>query len=508
MSGSRFRVLETAATEVKLVPIDSERSDSIGEQPVVVNTEDCDGDIFQVVSVLEPGHLISAEIDSSVEDRQFRSIRHLGGFSLVELPPFSIPQAVSEYANFVTESGGSLEGVFRSLIDGAGKEVQNVGDAIGEMVVCFPGEKHPAWDALREGQEAESIYGEFHELDGAPAEVFIGRSPGSDYCYAVLFREERSTLARQIRATQGFLYDDQFVRSPYWDGSALVDEALLPEDIEANLGELIDHNIAVRNLPSRFGRQSIELITEFLTVCSQFELVSRDMGELEFERARSYTAAEFREATPTLWGSYRFYRTLLTEISNVSQSNPGGSIHELQEQGKVPAPELLYRSKQAFEIEVSRYQAYFDKMEQVPLEKYLVDSFAGSPPVSRRELRDKYGTEGLPMLFRAVLHDSAFVLDEMKDLLKVSDYVVRAIKEDDEYRYDAPMKEKAIRFATQHEQRMRKHLIPMDMGGEDPAIFTFLLGRLQKRYPWLDSSALGPGGTIMNELGNQLRDAE
>jgi hypothetical protein len=91
-------------------------------------------------------------------------------------------------------------------------------------------------------------------------------------------------------------------------------------------------------------------------------------------------------------------------------------------------------------------------------------------------------------------------------VLKVSDQVATAEKEDNGFRYRLPADEKAYELIKRHQDHVSDNLTPAELGGEGSEVFMLVLGRLGSRHDWLDTSALGTMGTMITQFGDQMRE--
>lgn len=505
-----FRILSISKDIIVLNPVsrESDRFVDREEEAVEVNHTEADSEITQVVSFLEPGHLVQATIIESGGSYRFNSLEHRGGMDLIELDPRTIPYVLEDCWE---RDERCVEGEdFRvplSAIDSC--EISN--KFTGELVVrAVPESDTASWPAFRRGEDAESVYGGFETESGVPEEVFIGNPHGEPYWYAILFPEFKTNLAKRIRTQYGHLYDDHYLPNPACDLSRLIDTDKLPDDPDREPKAVFgpDYHVHSSRIPERFGQDTVTLLAEFMYYGSQFEFALFDDSEttLDPDQALTYSPDDIIRSKASLMTTYRFYTSLLTSLQDSVEDNPEADVEALVAEGTIPAPELLYRTRIKFISLIHEFESYLQKMEQVPIEAYLVEQFSGSTPAEQLELRAQYDVEGFPLMIRHALFDLERQLDDLKDILKVADYVATTEWTDTGLVYDIQAAQKAYDFVTQHQESTSDGMMPAEIGGDDPGVFTTLMGRLSRRHDWLDTSSMGAMGDLFSSFGDIMRE--
>lgn len=505
-----FRVLEVDSETVTLNPIlDEDGGFRDRDEPsITVTTADSDEDIAQVVSLLESGHVIAATITRSPENR-FTDIEHRGGATLTKLDSRTVPYIITEYfAQKDSPSQDELHGEGLTIPLGRISEQISAQDSDGEVHLRFPSDASGhSWDDFTQGADSESVYGSFDTRDGKPTEVFIGNPDGERYWYAILFNEEQTTLARQVRAQYGYLYDDQYIPNPAWDLSHIIDTSELPDDPDENPKAIFhpDYTVHSSTIPPRFGSDTIQLIAELIFVGSQFEMTLSKQPSEHFnpDQALNATVEDITDESPDIVTTYKFYVALLTGIYDHVQNNPETDVAALIDDGTIPTPDVLYRTHLKFASQIHSLESYFEKMRQVPIEKYVVDLFSGDKPWEP-EFKARFDIDGFPLMIRFVLQDLEKQLDEIKEILTVAEYIVDVEHTTSGLAYNIMAEQKAYNFAKQHEESISDHMMPGDLGGKDRSVFLTLSGRLERRYNWIDSSAMGAMGELFSSLTDEL----
>lgn len=507
---SLFRVLEVGSETVTLNPIldeDGEFRDR-DEPPITVTTADTEEDIAQVVSLLESGHVIAATITRSSENR-FAAIEHRGGATLTKLDSRTVPHIINEYwAQEDSPSQDELHGEELIIPFDKISEQSSVQGSGGEVHLRFPSDASGhSWADFTQGNNSESVYGSFDTLDGKPTEVFIGNPDGERYWYAILFNVEQTTLAKQIRAQFGYLYDDQYIPNPAWDLSQIIDASELPANPDENPKAIFhpDYTVHSSTIPSRFGSDTVQLIAELIFVGRQFEITYSTQSSERFNPEQALTAKveDVTNESPDIVTTYKFYVALLTGIYEQVQNNPDTDVAALIDDGVIPKPDVLYRTHLQFVSQIHSLESYFEKMRRVPVEKYVVDLFSGDKPWEP-EFKARFDIDGFPLMIRFVLQDLEKQLDEISEILTVAEYIVDVEHTADGLAYNIMAEEKAYNFANQHEDSISDHMMPADLGGQDPGVFLTLSGRLQRRYNWIDSSAMGVMGELFSDVTGEL----
>jgi hypothetical protein len=509
-----YRVLQVAEDTLTANPIEEEEGrfvDAPSEAVQIANGSE-NASVAQILSFVEPGHVLRGTLTQSNSSYEFATIEHRGGFSLVELDALTVPYLVRNYweqdPQHDTPSVGETAHV-APLSDLA----DDVDDSTfcGELVIQSPScSEADSWKDFRQGVGGEEAYGGFKTTAGRPEEVFIGSPAGDSYWYAILFPEDRSVLARRVRAQVGYLYDNHYVPNPAWDSAALINPEKLPDDLDENLKGIFapGFNVHSSAIPERFGRDTVELLAELVYVGSQFEAtLTSSMGDaLNLDDPISYAPADVRDATVSVVMAYRFYTSLLIDLYERVRDIREKTVEGAVEDGLLPAPELLYQARLKFESQIHETRAYLEKMQQVPLEAYVVERFKGAMPDNKKQLRAEYGVEGLPLMIRHILHDIEHQLDTLTDVLKVSDGVATAVQRNNELHYELRANEEAYELIKRHQDHVSDHLTPAELGGEGLEVFMLVLGRLGRRHDWLDTSALGEMGAMLTQVDDMMRE--
>jgi hypothetical protein len=501
-----FRVLSTTEEEIKINPI-SEKNGvffDTDENSITIKTDNSDSNVTQVLSFVNPGNVIYAGITKSEGSYQFKSVEHRGGFSLVELDSELVPYIIKQNRDVIESNNDSVNsdlGVIPlSLLTGSESD-----DFCGELVIQYSsGQQVITWNEFRCGTGSEGIYGSFETSDGTPEEVFIGNPTGEDYWYAFLFPEYKTEVAKLIRAQFGYLYDDHFLPNQAWNSTQLINEDKLPGEPHKSPKEMFSEEFSVHSsaLPKRFGRNTVELLAELVYVGTQFEIIpsSYELHKtLDLDQPFLHSPQEIRNATTSIMTIYRFYTNLLIGIYDNFDTSPETDPQSLIENGTLPHPELLYRARQKFVSQMYELEAYFKKMRQVPVEEYVVEQFKGFSPDEKQTLREKYDIEGLPLMIRHILYDIEEQLDEITDVLEVTDYIASVESTESGFKYEILAEERAYQFIQQHQNSVTNLLTPAELGGDGSDVFMLTLGRLGHRHNWLDISPLGPKFSQMAE---------
>lgn len=508
-----FRVLHVTEDELVVNPISEENGRFVdtAADAIPVERTTADPNVAQVLSFVEPGHLLRGPLVESDSSYRFESVEHRGGFSLVEIDPKVIPYLVQSYWDQEPEHDRAhRRDNVRIAPLSALDAFEDDDEFCGELVIkprSNP-ETH-TWDEFRQGVGSEAVFGGFEATDRKPQEVFIGNPAGEAYWYCLLFPEYRSDPARRVQAQVGFLYDDQYLPTPTWESGALIDPEKLPEDIQHDPKGVFAPGSQVHSsaIPERFGYDTVELLAELVYVGAQFEAtLSSGMGDsLDPDEAFSYSPGEVSDATVSVLTAYRFYTTVLINLYECLDDIGDVTVESALEDGVLPDPELLYRAQLKFTSHVYELKAYLEKMRQVPVEEYVVEQFKGAMPDKKKQLREEFGVEGFPLMIRHILYDIERQLGTLTDVLKVSDYVATAEQTDDGFRYEISAEEQAYEFLKRHQDRVSEHLTPAELGGEGSEVFMLVLGRLGRRHDWLDTSSLGPMGMLFTQMDGAMR---
>lgn len=504
---SLFRVLECSSEYVTLNPISQKGTRFVDEvdDPVDIDITNIDTSIEQTVSLLDPGHVIKAGVTESDGTHRFTSIEHRGGFTLIELDSRTVPYIIDEY--WESEKESTRE---RFTDDNfVAPLTQIAADSQGELFIQFSSAfDDDSWKEFIQGTESESVYGGFHTMSGEPVEVSIGNPDGEPYWYALLFAKEGSTVARRIRAQYGYLYDDHYIPNPTWDLSELIDAEQVPEDPDMTPKSVFrpEHSVHSNLIPPRFGSDTIELLAELVYVGSQFKMsmLGGSSDDLDLSQPFSHTPVEIASQDPSLIKSYKFYTSLLISIYECVQNNPNKNIQTLVENDTLPDPELLYRAHIFFTSTLHGIESYLEKMEQVPVEEYVVSRIQGGLNPELEKKVDDFNLADLPSTIRYLLHDWGAVLEEFREILKIAPHVADVEETETGLLYNIQAEKKAYDFINTHQDRISDHLIPADLGGEDPGVFMPLLGRLEQRHNWLTTSSISPMGEMFDTLKDDL----
>jgi hypothetical protein len=506
-----FRVLEVNSEAVTLNPIFSE--DGVlrdrDEPTLTVTITDSETDTGQVVSLLEPGHVINAAIEHSPEPR-FTAIEHRGGFDLIELDSRTVPYIITEFwAQEESPSKDELRGESLSVpLDAVSGEFTTQAPS-AELHIQFASDTPDhSWEDFTQGNSSESVYGAFDTRDGRPTEVFIGNPDGEQYWYAILFDADQTRVAKQTRAQFGYLYDDQYISNPAWDLSHIINAAELPDEPDENPKAIFhpEYNVHSSKIPSRFGSDTVQLIAEFLFVGTQFEMSfsNQSLDHLDPDQALTTTVEELGSQSPDIISMYKFYVSLLTGIYEVVQDNPDTEIETLVNNGVIPQPDVLYRAHHQLISLIHGIESYFEKMRQVPIEKYVVDAFSGDIP-GEEEFKKKYNISGFPLTIRFVLRDLEYQVDDIKEILKVSGYIADVEQTESGLAYNIMAEEKAYNFAKKHQDTISDNMTPDEFGGESRGVFLTMFGRLEQRYNWIEPSSMGPVGELFSSFTDELK---
>lgn len=513
MENSRlFRVFDRSEERIKLNPVTRDDQEVIeaGGELKDIAVGPYEPGVEKILSLVEPGHLIRATIDTSTDPARFESIEHQGGFTLEELDNRFVPYIIRKYWEMDESPGESEEVEQQSTIPLSSIEAPNQeADFIGELIINpTSAPEAPLWDELKQGIDSESMFGEFEAISERPEEVFIGKSSEDAYWYVLLFPAERTTIARRIRAQYGELHDDKYLPNLAWDLSKLVNMQNLPNHPDNDPLEIFASDVRVSHdaLPPQFGSKTIELITELVYVGSEFELtlLGGESDSLDTENPLTYSAEEFLTTEPGLINTYRFYTTLLTEIFEHHQVHPDTDVELLIAQDVLPSPELLYRAEHRLISLIAEFEAYFKKMRQVPVESYVVNKFSGASPRIQREINEEFHVEGFPLTIRHILYDLEFQLEDISEVLKIGPYVANAKRTRSGFQYEIQAEQKAYYFIQQHQEKISDHLTPADLGGKGTGIFMDTLGRIGQRHNWLDISSLGGIGALLGQSGELM----
>lgn len=506
-----FRVLSLDDDTVLLNPIlpDEDGYLDTTEPSVRVPTNGYESSVEQVVSLLEPGHVLRANLETAGGTPRFAAVEHLGGLTLVELDARQVPYGIDD-TDFPEIQGptGDRDAVRRSFSDI--ESLPSDIDGVGELVIQpVPEHDETPWREFRNGTDSESVYGRFKTVAGRPSEVLAGNPRGQPYRYALLFAEERTELARRVRAQYGYLYDDNFRLTPTWDSSHLIDEDKLPSVPSADPKAVFapEVNVHSSNIPDRFGRETIELLAELVYVGSQFEIgfSDEDTNALDTDAVESHDPSDLVQSSASIRTAYKYYTALVTHIYDQRQENPDTDIDALVDDGILPPPELLYRADVLFTTRIAELEAYFEKMRQVTIEAYVANQYAGATPEVQEAVRQEFEVEGFPRTIRHILYDLETQLDDLEEVLKITPYLADTKWTSDGLVYEIEAKEKAYGFVRDHQETVSDNFTPAELGGEDPGLFQTFLGRLGKRHDWLDTSSLGAMGGLLSQFEENLR---
>jgi hypothetical protein len=511
---SLYRILDVTENRLEIVPITEKNGQIVDTDSdiVQVTNRSENTSVSQVLAFVEPGHIVKGTLLESGSSYQFETVEHRGGFSLVEVDAMSVPYLVQNYweQKSNVDRASTIETVHLAPLS----EIDNYSDVnefSGELVIQSPlCSEADSWEEFRQGVGGEETYGEFKTISGRPNEVFIGCPAGESYWYALLFPEDRSPPARRVRAQAGYLYDDYYVSNPSWDSAALINKEKLPEKIDEKPKGVLAPGYTVHSsaIPERFGRNTVELLAELVYVGSQFEqtIFSTTDDSLNKNDYTSYEPSDVKDATVSIIETYQFYTKILIEIYEVFVGTGEKTTEGAIDDGLLPPPELLYQARLKFDSQLHEMRAYIKKMRKVPIDKYVIEQFKGMVPDDKKNLRAEYGVEGFPLMIRHILYDIDQQLDTLSDVLKVSDQVATAEKEDNGFRYRLPADEKAYELIKRHQDHVSDNLTPAELGGEGSEVFMLVLGRLGSRHDWLDTSALGTMGTMITQFGDQMRE--
>lgn len=502
-----FRVLEYSSEIIKLNPILEKEGRFVDDEvgAIDIETAGIDPSLKKTVQLLDPGHVVRAEVNETNGTHNLDSIEHRGGFTLVELNSRTVPYIISEYwGHEETRNKEQFsEDSFAIPIEQLAK------DAEGELFVqSTPTLYDESWKSFSQGEGAESVYGGFHTTSGKPVEVFIGNPNGERYWYALLFVEEGSKIAREIRAQYGYLYDDYYIPNYAWDFSELIDNEKLPNDPDSNPKSVFrpEYTIHSNLIPDRFGSSTIDLLAEFVYVGSQFDysMLGSSPDDLDDSNPFNHKPEDISGQSNSIINIYNFYTSLVLRIFDCIQDYPDKEIQELVEDDILPDPELLYRVHTSFTSSIHEIESYLEKMEQVPIEKYVVSRLQGGLEPEVQETMDELNMGDFPITIRYLLHVWGILLEEIREVLKLTPYVADVKETQSGLTYDVQANRKAYDFINGHQDTVSNNITPVDLGGEDPAVFISLLGRLQQRHNWLTTSTMGPMGEIFDGFGEDL----
>jgi hypothetical protein len=507
-----FRVLsiDEERGQIQLDPIeesDAEFLDGSGDVRTV--STESNADVETVISFLSPGHVVRATLEDGSPGR-ITSIEHRGGAELRDLDPRTVPLVIRSFA----DGHDDVPGIFEpqpeeSSLVAARLRDQSVVDplaekpTIGEMYVCVPSKDGDrSWGAFRGGEQSESIYGSFRSMDGSPAEILVGNPRDRSYWYALIFKDEGSTVAQKALAQFGYLHNGHYTPDPSINLTRALEEEHLPANPDENPRDLLGESyqgIPDSWIPERAGQGTIDMLAEFLLMVREVDF----FGSFDSFDPAQVTVDDYESYSTTLYNLFHFHVQLVQEI--YQSTSDGAELDDLIASDEIPSAELFAKSSFRTASRIHRLESYLDRMDQVEIEMYVHDFYNQSDGL--KEMSDYDFDDGVPNRMRESLDEMRELVEDFQKAFEMSGMVVQPNISNREVTYELRLNEDAFDYVNDFMSGLLEDSMGMTPGGEhDPEeanldMARVLGGQITQRYEWLDPAASGPMGEMWKSAG-------
>lgn len=507
-----FRVLsiDEERGQIQLDPIeesDAEFLDGSGDVRTV--STESNADVETVISFLSPGHVVRATLEDGSPGR-ITSIEHRGGAELRDLDPRTVPLVIRSFA----DGHDDVPDIFEpqpeeSSLVAARLRDQSVVDplaekpTIGEMYVCVPSKDGDrSWRAFRGGEQSESIYGSFRSMDGSPAEILVGNPQDRSYWYALIFKDEGSTVAQKALAQFGYLHNGHYTPDPSINLTRALEEEHLPANPDENPRDLLGESyqgIPDSWIPERAGQGTVDMLAEFLLMVREVDF----FGSFDSFDPAQVTVDDYESYSTTLYNLFHFHVQLVQEI--YQSTSDGAELDDLIASDEIPSAELFAKSSFRTASRIHRLESYLDRMDQVEIEMYVHDFYNQSDGL--KEMSDYDFDDGVPNRMRESLDEMRELVEDFQKAFEMSGMVVRSNVTNGEVEYDFRLNEDAFDYVNDFMSGLLEDSMGMTPGGEhDPEEANLdtarvLGGQITQRYEWLDPAASGPMGEMWKSAG-------
>ncbi|KAB7513160.1 hypothetical protein [Halosegnis rubeus] len=509
-----FRVLsiDEERGQIQLDPIEESNDEFLdGSGDVRTVSTESNADVETVISFLSPGHVVRATLEDGSPGR-ITSIEHRGGAELRDLDPRTVPLVIRSFA----DGHDDVPDIFEpqpqeSSLVAARLRDQSVVDplaekpTIGEMYVCVPSKDgNRSWGAFRGGEQSESIYGSFRSMDGSPAEILVGNPQDRSYWYALIFKDEGSTVAQKVLAQFGSLDNGHYTPDPSINLTRALEEEHLPANPDENPRDLLGESyqgMPDSLIPEQAGQDTIDMLAEFLLMVREVDF----FGSFDSFEPNQVTVDEYESYSTTLYNLFHFHVQMMKAI--YQSVSDGTEADDLMTDGEIPSAELFAKSSFRTASRIHRLESYLDRMEQVEIEMYVHDLYTGGG----RELKEKLAKNDIhgsvPNRMRASMGEMRELVEDFQKAFEMCEMVVQSNVSNGEVEYDFRLNEDAFDYVNDFMSGLLEDSMGMTPGGEhDPEEANLdtarvLGGQITQRYDWLDPAASGPMGEMWKSAG-------
>lgn len=507
-----FRVLSIDGDrgQIQLDPIEESGEGFLdGSGDVRTVSTESNADIETVISFLSPGHVVRATLEDGSPGR-ITSIEHRGGAELRDLDPRTVPLVIRSFA----DDHDDVPDIFEPQPDepnlvAARLRDQSVVDplaekpTIGEMYICVPSKDGDcSWDAFRGGEQSESIYGSFQSMDGSPAEILVGNPRDRSYWYALIFKDEGSTVAQKALAQFGYLHNGHYTPDRSINLTRALEKEHLPANPDENPRDLVGESyqgIPDLWIPERAGQGTIDMLAEFTLMVRELNL----LGSFDSFDPAQVTVDDYESYSTTLYNLFHFHVQLVQEICQ--STSDGAELDDLITSDEIPSAELFAKSSFRTASRIHRLESYLDRMDQVEIEMYVHDFYNQSDGL--KEMSDCDFDDGVPNRMRESLDEMRELVEDFQKAFEMCEMVVQSNVSNAEVEYNFRLNEDAFIYVNDFMSGLLEDSMSMTPGGEhDPEEANLdtaraLGGQITQRYEWLDLAAFGLMGEMLKSAG-------
>lgn len=513
-SQGTFRVLsiDEERGQLRLDPIGESNNEFLdGSGDVRTVSTESNADVETVISVLSPGHAVRARLEDEDPSR-ITTIEHRGGAELRELDQRTVPFVVGSFI----DGHDDIPDIFESQPEESRLVVARLRDqsvvdplaekpTIGEMYICVPSEDGDrSWEAFRGGEQSESIYGSFRSIDGNPAEILAGNPQGRSYWYALIFKDEGTTMAQNVLAQFGYLYNDNYNSDPSVNVIRAVEEKHLPANPDETPRDLLGESyqrMPNSFFPERAGQDTIDMLGEFLLMIREVDF----FGSLDSFEPNQVTVDQYESYNATLYNLFNLHVQIVQEIYQSASDESEAS--DLIPDSEIPSAELFVKSSFRIASRIHRLESYLDRMQQVEIEVYVHDLYTEGDRGLREQLAKNDIHDSVPNRMRVTFDEMRELVEDFKKAFEMSEMVVQSDISNGAAGYDFVLNDDAFEYLNDFMMGFIENSTQMAPGieydSEEVNLDTarVLTGQITQRYDWLDPAASGPVGEMWKSVG-------
>jgi hypothetical protein len=339
-------------------------------------------------------------------------------------------------------------------------------------------------------------------MDGSPAEILVGNPRDRSYWYALIFKDEGSTVAQKALAQFGYLHNGHYTPDPSINLTRALEEEHLPANPDENPRDLSGESyqgIPDSWIPERAGQGTIDMLAEFLLMVREVDF----FGSFDSFDPAQVTVDDYESYSTTLYNLFHFHVQLVQEI--YQSTSDGAELDDLIASDEIPSAELFAKSSFRTASRIHRLESYLDRMDQVEIEMYVHDFYNQSDGL--KEMSDYDFDDGVPNRMRESLDEMRELVEDFQKAFEMSGMVVQPNVSNGEVTYELRLNEDAFDYVNDFMSGLLEDSMGMTPGGEhDPEEANLdtaraLGGQITQRYDWLDPAASGPMGEMWKSAG-------